>query len=189
MAGSFYSEEELQEIGFAACGKNVLISRKGSIYFPELITIGDNVRIDDFTILSGDVHIGDHVHISAYAGLFGVGYRIEVGSFCSISSRTVVYAGSDDYSGEWMANPTVRKECRNVYGGDVHIMRHVLVGTGCTILPGVTIGTGASVGAMSLITKDVEEWTVNAGIPCRKIRERSRNILELEKTYYGGSSE
>ena len=50
---TFYSKEELENIGFAEIGHNVLVSKKASIYKPELIEIGNNVRIDDFCILSG----------------------------------------------------------------------------------------------------------------------------------------
>ena len=49
---SFYSRSELEHIGFATIGKNVLLSRKASIYSPAMISIGDNVRIDDFCIVS-----------------------------------------------------------------------------------------------------------------------------------------
>lgn len=48
----FYSREQLEKIGFKSLGKNVLISDKSSIYSPENISIGNNVRIDDFCILS-----------------------------------------------------------------------------------------------------------------------------------------
>ena len=48
MNTSFYSESELKRLGFKSVGKNVLLSRKSSIYLPEKITIGNNVRIDDF---------------------------------------------------------------------------------------------------------------------------------------------
>lgn len=57
MKTSFYTHDELAEIGFKSCGKNVLISRKASIYSPAKIEIGDNVRIDDFCILSGVIFI------------------------------------------------------------------------------------------------------------------------------------
>ena len=80
-----------------------------------------------------------------------------------------------------MTNPTVPDEFRNVTGGPIYIGRHSLIGTGCTILPGVKVGDGASVGSMSLINKDVEEYTMNVGIPCRKLKERSKRILELEE--------
>ena len=60
---SFYSDEELKKIRFKSLGENVLISKKASIYSPEKIIIGNNVRIDDFCILSGNIQIGNHVHI------------------------------------------------------------------------------------------------------------------------------
>lgn len=48
----FYSREQLEKIGFKSLGENVLISDKTSIYSPENISIGNNVRVDDFSILS-----------------------------------------------------------------------------------------------------------------------------------------
>ncbi|EAO54015.1 O-acetyltransferase (cell wall biosynthesis) [Bacillus thuringiensis serovar israelensis ATCC 35646] len=62
---SFYSQEELKKIGFLSVGKNVLISKKASIYNPGAISIGNHVRIDDFCILSGKITIGSYSHISA----------------------------------------------------------------------------------------------------------------------------
>ena len=53
----FYTNIELQTLGFKAVGKNVFISNKASIYSPHLIEIGDNVRIDDFCILSGNINL------------------------------------------------------------------------------------------------------------------------------------
>lgn len=68
---NFYSIKELKELGFKDIGDNVLISRKASIYSPENIKLGNHVRIDDFTILSGNIIIGNYVHISAYVALYG----------------------------------------------------------------------------------------------------------------------
>lgn len=48
----FYSREQLEKIGFKVLGENVLISDKTSIYSPENISIGNDVRVDDFSILS-----------------------------------------------------------------------------------------------------------------------------------------
>lgn len=67
----FYSEKELKKMKFKRIGKNVQISKKSSIYSPDKIEIGNNVRIDDFAILSGNIIIGDFVHISAYVALYG----------------------------------------------------------------------------------------------------------------------
>ena len=68
---SFYSVDELNTLGLKSFGENVLISRKCSIYSPEKISIGNNVRIDDFCILSGNISLGSHIHISAYSALYG----------------------------------------------------------------------------------------------------------------------
>lgn len=68
---NFYNKEELKQIGFKSIGEDVLISKKASIYSPKSIIIGDHVRIDDFTILSGNITIGNYVHISAFVSLYG----------------------------------------------------------------------------------------------------------------------
>ena len=47
---SFYSQEELKNIGFQTFGRNVLISRKASVYGAEQISLGNNVRVDDICI-------------------------------------------------------------------------------------------------------------------------------------------
>ena len=167
---SFYSIDELKEIGFKEIGDNVLISRKSSIYGAKNISIGNNVRIDDFSILSGNISIGNYVHIAA-------GVMIFVG----VSSRTAIYAVTDDYSGDALTNPMVPDEYRNIIGGKVILKKHALIGTGCTILPNVTVGEGASVGSMSLINKNIEDFTINVGIPAKFIKKRNNKMLLLEK--------
>ena len=180
---SFYSEEELKMLGLGSYGENVLISRNAKFYGASKIHIGSNVRIDDFCILSGRITIGNYVHVSAGAFIYAGDAGVTMNDFSCISSRTVVSAVSDDYSGEYMTNPMVPEEFTNVDSRPVYIGKHTLVGSGCTILPGVVVGDGASVGAMSLINKDIEEYTINAGIPCRKIKDRSKNMLELEQQF------
>lgn len=178
---SFYTEQELKELGLKKYGANVLISRKCSIYGASQISIGDNVRIDDFCILSGNITIGNHVHIAAYSSLFAGDSGIDIGDFCGISSRSALYAESDDYTGEALTNPTVPEKYKLVTGKKIIMERHSLIGTGCTVLPGVIIGQGASIGAMSLINKNVESWSMNVGCPCRKVRNRNKKMLEYEK--------
>lgn len=178
---SFYSEQELKELGLAQIGKNVRISRKASIYGAENIWIESNVRIDDFCILSGNIRIGNYVHIAAYSALFGGKSGIEMKDFVSLSSRGVIYAESDDYSGAYLTNPTIPDQYRNVVGGKVVLEKHVIIGTGSSIMPALTIGEGTAVGSMSLVTKDLEEWGIYAGIPCRRIKERRKDLITLEK--------
>ncbi|NNG67955.1 acyltransferase [Caldanaerobacter subterraneus] len=181
MKTSFYTPEELKEIGFKKIGKNVLISRKASIYTPEKMEIGDNVRIDDFCILSGKIKLGSFIHIAAGCYLFAGDFGIIMDDFSTLSSRVAIYALTDDFSGNYLTNPTLPGKYRNVIGGEVYIGRHVIVGTGTTILPGVRIEEGVAIGAMSLVKKNVEAWKIAVGIPAKEVKERSRNLIEFEK--------
>ena len=178
---SFYSEDEVKQLGLKHVGKDVLISRKTSIYGAGNIEIGDHVRIDDFCILSGKIKLHNYIHIAAAVLLFGGTSSIELDDYSSISSRTAVYADSDDYSGSAMTNPTIPDECRNVYGGKIYLGKHVIIGTGSTILPDVTIGEGCSVGSMALVTSSLEPWGIYVGVPCRKIKDRKKDLLQFEE--------
>ncbi len=183
MKTSFYSEEELQELGLKKVGKNVLISKKASIYGTANISIGNNVRIDDFCILSGYIIIGDYVHIAAYSALFGGKAGIVMKDFSGLSSRCVIYTESDDYSGNYLTNPTVDREYLNRIMGKVILNRHVIIGTGTSIMPAVEIGEGSAVGSMSLVRKSLDAWGIYVGIPCKRVKERSKKLLYLEQEF------
>ncbi|TFG55038.1 MAG: acyltransferase, partial [Methanomassiliicoccus sp.] len=71
MVETFYDAEELTSLGLRKFGKNVRISRKTSIYHPEKVSLGDDVQIADFCIMSGMVDIGSHVHLGAYTAIYG----------------------------------------------------------------------------------------------------------------------
>lgn len=63
----------------------------------------------------------------------------------------------------------------------VLLKKHVLIGTGSTVLPGVTIGEGTSIGAMTLVNKSLDSWGIYIGIPAKKIKDRSQKLLKLEE--------
>jgi galactoside O-acetyltransferase len=182
---SFYSEEELVQIGFQEVGSPVYISRKASFYGAENMVLGHHLRIDDFCILSGNIKIGNYIHIAAYTALYGSEAGIVIDDFANLSSRITVYAVSDDYSGESMTNPMVPDAYKVLEHGPVHIKRHTIIGSTSIVLPGVTIGEGCSIGAMSLIKKDLPEWSICAGVPAKAIRPRSKHLLDLEKEFCG----
>lgn len=183
MYTSFYSEDELKELGIREYGENVLISRKASIYSPDRIQIGNNVRIDDFCILSGYIVIGNNIHIAAYSALYGSDKGIFIGDFSNISSRVSIYSVSDDYSGHTMTNPTLPDEYKNTDNRPVIIEKEVIIGATSVVLPGVTIGEGSAFGSFSLIKNDSEPWTINVGIPAKKIKNRSKDLIQFEKEY------
>ncbi|MBR1455578.1 MAG: acyltransferase [Oscillospiraceae bacterium] len=176
---SFYTEEELAALGLKAYGRDVRISRKASLYGAERISVGDHVRIDDFCLLSGSVTLGSYVHLAAGALLFGGDAGVTVGDYSTLSSRCAVYALTDDYSGAHMTNPTVPEAYTGVTQAPVSIGRHVIVGTGSTVLPGVTLGEGCAVGAMTLLRESTQPWGVYYGVPAVRRAERSRELLRL----------
>lgn len=176
---SFYTEEELAALGLKAYGRDVRISRKACLYGAEHISLGDHVRIDDFCLLSGNVSLGSFIHLAAGVLLFAGDAGITIGDYSTLSSRCAVYALTDDYSGAAMTNPTVPEAYTHVTQQPVSVGRHVIVGTGSTILPGVTVGEGCAVGAMSLLRGDCEPWGIYYGIPARRQKERSRELLTL----------
>ena len=179
---SFYSKEELQKLEFKTCGDNVFISRNASFYSPELMSFGDNVRIDDFCILSGNIKLGNNIHISAYSSFYGRN-GIIIHDFSTLSVRTIIFSASDDFSGEHMHNPTIPSEYTNVTGGVVEIEEQVLVGANSIILPNVTLSEGTIIGAMSLVNKSTKPWHLYAGIPIKEIRELSKNSKILKEQF------
>ena len=184
------SREDVERMGFGRVGEGVQISEHATFYNRAKIYLGNNVRIDDFCVLSagaGGIYIGDYVHIAVYASLIGGG-RITLSDFSNISSRNSIYSSNDDYSGETLTNPTVPNRYKNVRRADVFLGRHVIVGSGCVILPGVTLEDGVAIGALSLVTKNCEAFGVYAGNPLRRIKDRKRDLLELEQRFLAGEA-
>lgn len=185
MGTNFYSEEELRSFGFKRLGQNVKIKKNVGIYFTENISIGDNVRIDDFVIIvaSGEpVKIGNYIHIAANCYL-AASAGLVMEDFSSLAPGVKVFTGSDDYSGNKLTNPTVDRKYIGGDSGTVIIGRHVIIGAGSVILPKVRIDEGASVGAMSLVVRNLGPWMVYFGIPAKRLKSRSKNLLELEKLF------
>lgn len=179
---SFLSEAELRNVGFKSLGENVLISKKASIYNPKTISIGSNVRIDDFCILSGSINIGNYIHISAYCGLYGKG-EIELQDFSGLSPRCTLLSVSDDFQGDFMIGPMVNAEYTNVQIGKIIISKYVQIGAGSIILPGVCIGEGSAIGAMSLVKKDIVKWKIYGGNPIKYLKPRKKSLIALSKQF------
>ena len=179
MLTSYFDTTELLKMGFRSLGKDVKLSRKASIYNPKDISIGDYSRIDDFCVISageGGIDIGRNVHIAVYVLMMGKA-KISLGDFSGLSSRVSIYSSNDDYSGEAMTNPTVDSKYTNVYSSPVTIGEHVIIGSGSVVLPGITVGRGTSVGALTIVNKDCAEFKVYIGSPMRCLKDRSRNLL------------
>ena len=183
----YFTEIELRTFGFKAVGENVRIAKSCTIIGLENIEIGDNTRIDGYTSIiaagNGFAKIGSHVHIAGYCGVYA-GSGFTMGDFSGISAGVRIYTGTDDYSGQAMTNPTVPAKFTNVKKGEVILQRHVIIGTGSVVLPLVLASEGAAVGALSVVKGDLDAWSMYAGVPARKFKDRSKALLELENALH-----
>jgi len=183
----------MQQIHFKSLGKNVNIYSLAKIVNPENISIGDETVIDDFAFLYGvgkGINIGRFCHITVHCIIQSSGL-VQIGDFTGIGPGSIILSASDDYYGDGFIGLKVfGSKYRNMVSKDVILGRHVHIGAGTIILPGVTIGEGCSIGAGSLVTKDLPSWTICYGAPCKPVREKpSQKQLQLEKEflqeYYG----
>jgi acetyltransferase-like isoleucine patch superfamily enzyme/glycosyltransferase involved in cell wall biosynthesis len=173
--------------GFKFEGKNVKIYDTAKIICPENISIGDEAIIADFSFIYAvgkGIEIGNFCHITEHA-ILQAGGLLKIGDFSAIGPRTTILAATDDYKGNGLIGHYIFNEgYRNLSNKDVIIGKHVHIGMGCIIMPGVTIGDGCSIGAGSLVTKDMPAWTICYGSPCKPIREKPKEkILALEKKF------
>ena len=175
---SYYTDEELANLGLKSYGVNVKLSRYARLYSAENISIGDNVRIDDFCILSGHIPLGSNIHISAYVALYGsMGIVLE--DYTGISPMSVIYSAMDDFSGDFLIGPIHPQELTNVTGGRVVLKKYSQIGTHSVVFPNLTIGEGSVVGACSLVNKSLDSWGIYYGVPVVRMRNRNKGLLGL----------
>jgi acetyltransferase-like isoleucine patch superfamily enzyme len=180
---AYLSNYELKQLGFRSIGTNVKISDKAAIYDAGRIDIGDHSRIDDFCVISGKVRIGSYCHIAPMCLVAGGQPGIEMADFCGLAYGVKIFSHSDDYSGETMTNPLIPKKFKKEFFSAISVRRHTIIGAGSVIMPGVVLEEGTAIGAMSLVIQSTEAWGIYTGIPARRRRDRSRELLSLESQF------
>lgn len=186
---AFLSDHSLVLMGFKKLGTNVRISDKASIYNADQIEIGDNSRIDDFCVLSGKISLGRNVHIAVFCNLAGGEMGIIMEDFSGLAYGVQIFTQSDDYSGRTLTNPTVPDKYKNETKKAITLKKHSIVGAGSMIFPGVTLEEGTSIGAMTLVTKSTEPWSIYFGTPAKKVKDRHHELLELEMQFLNDESD
>lgn len=162
-------------------GKNVIIGKTVRIRHPELVSIGDHSIIDDFTYISAELEVGKFCHIGANSTVLGGGGKgkcvFEDLSGCAPGTRIIT--ASDDYVSS-MGGPNVPDQfLGEPPAGLVHIKSYTILGTNTVVMPNVTIEEGVSTSAMTLIRKNLQEWTIYGGNPARKIGPRDKeNVMK-----------
>ena len=181
MSSDYLSESEIAGLGFKSTGTNIKISRSCIFFNCHLIEIGKNVRIDANTVITANkesVKIGSYVHIGVGCYVNG-SFGLELRDFTALSAGTKLFSSSDDYSGNYMTNPTVPSAFTNPTNGKVVIGKFVNIGSNCVIMPNVEIGEGSVVGALSFVNKSIRSWGIYFGSPVKRIGDRKKNVLEL----------
>jgi acetyltransferase-like isoleucine patch superfamily enzyme len=181
--GHYLDSAELHKLGAGAVGDDVQVHSTCLLVGLENISFGHHIRVDAFSsLIAGDGHlqIGNHNHIAVYAFLSG-GEGIDLDDFVGISAGARIYTRNDDYTGAALTGPTVPEEFLKITKGSVRMGRHVVIGAGSIVLPGCDIAEGTTVGALSLVKSSLAEWGIYAGVPARRLRDRGRDLLALER--------
>ncbi len=157
--------------------KTFKIAEQAIIFGPELAEIGDNSRVCDFANISAGkgVTIGKCTDIQVGAKVWGGG-ELVVGDYVTVGPNTVLLTAIYDYQtplGEPLRMVDfVSEDERHADYGLLTIEDDVYIGANCTIMPDITLGEGSIIGAGALVTKCTEPWSINVGVPAKKVGER-----------------
>ncbi len=149
----------------------------------------NEIRFYDFNSLE-NVEAGNYSYGNLSLFDFKDGSKLKIGNFCSFAKNTFFCLGGEH---DYKTLSTYPFESRisdnkitSFSKGDIVIGDDVWIGVNVTILSGVKIGQGAIIAAGSVVTKDVEPYSIYGGVPARLIKKRfSDEIIEkLKKVDY-----
>lgn len=185
MSRSSHGSGQFNSTQFAKLGSGVVIESGVLVFHPENIEIGDDVYIGHYTILKGyyqnkmvidsGTWIGQQCFLHSAGGLT-IGRNVGIGPAVKIITSFHTEEGIDVpilHSRIEFAPVVIEDDCD--------------IGIGAIILPGVTIGRGAQVGAGAVVTRSVEPYAIVVGVPARLLRVRNqdyglRNSNQTERT-------
>lgn len=154
---------------FKSFGNDVTVEPHFSFIHPETIEIGSGVFIGRHTFIQG-----------RFDGYCNIGNKVWIGPYSYFDARALVIEdnvgwgpGAKVLGSEHTAIPkNIPVIQTDLVIKPVRVCRGSDIGVNAVILPGVTIGEGAIVGAGAVVTKDVEPYTIVAGVPAKLVRKR-----------------
>lgn len=165
-----------------------IISTNIRVRVPDGFHVGEGSIVDDFCYFSTRVEVGRYSHIAAGCHVAGGGARLfRLGDFSSISAGVKIWCTSDDFVNDvvMILPPGLDDVKRSLIVGDVSLGRCTAVGSNAVIMPDNAIPEGVAIGALSFVPPrfSFEPWSVYAGTPIRKIRERNRSqvLAQVER--------
>jgi acetyltransferase-like isoleucine patch superfamily enzyme len=156
-------------------GPGARIFDLAKIIHGDKLWLGAHSTIDDFVFLNAgrSTRLGSYVHVACHASVIGGG-ELEVGDYAVVATGARILTATDTSKGGARMSTHLPDEYRNVFDAKVSLGRDAFVGANAVVMPGVTIGEGAVAGAGSVVTTDLDPWTIYAGIPARARGQRQR---------------
>lgn len=156
-------------------GADVTIMPLAKICRPQVVELDDDCRVCDFVFIWGGqgVKIGKNCDVQPHVTVWGGG-ALEVGDRVSIGLGSVLLTAVYSHAaGLKMVDGLAEGEASALYG-KLTIGTDVYIGASCTLMPDITIGEGAILGAASFVNRDCEPWGIYVGSPAKKIGMRPR---------------
>jgi acetyltransferase-like isoleucine patch superfamily enzyme len=172
---SKFRKGSILKVGFnvkVEIGEDFLLENNSRMYLSKNSNIGKKVEIATYCSIfsreeptSGNLRIGNNVQIGDF-NIIDLTGNVEIGSDVALGPNCVIYSHEHDYR----KNTSKIAWKGELIVASVKIEDGAWIGSGVTILPGVTIGKSAIIAAGSIITKNVPENTLWAGVPARQIK-------------------
>jgi galactoside O-acetyltransferase len=155
-------------------GEDVYISPNVEIKRPKLVTIGNHIAIDSYFYVTTVLFLRDYIHIAPMVSIIGgASAFISIDDFCTIAAGCRLIGATDEYLGAGLISPLIPPRYRDtVVTKTIYLKRFSALASNVVVMPGVTLGEGAVVGANSYVNHDIPEWEIWAGSPARFIRKR-----------------
>lgn len=183
MAGIKYTELMGENVKdkLKYCGKNVRILNLAKIINPHCAEIDDNTIILDYVFIDAEksFKIGKYSCITWQCVIEGASH-VEIGDRCFLGPGTKILGSTYEFQG-YYTSQHLPGDASAIHYGDIKICNDAYLGANCVVMPGVTIGEGALVGANSLVNRNLKPWGIYFGNPVKLIGMREKPTEERRK--------
>lgn len=163
------------------CGEDVRLYQLAKVNVPECVEIDDHCIIFDYAFLSGrnSLKIGKYCCIAWHCVIEG-GANIRIGDRVFLGPGSKLLSSTYEFNG-YFTSQLLPEESYEIGYGDITINDDAYIGAGTVVMPGVTIGEGALVGANSLVNRNLKPWGIYFGNPVKLIGMREKPTEERRK--------
>lgn len=163
------------------CGENVKILNLAKIINPQCAEIDDNTIIFDYVFIDANksFKIGKYSCITWHCLVEGASH-VEIGDRCFLGPGTKILGSTYEFHG-YYTSQHLPGDTSAIRYGEIKICDDAYVGANSVVMPGVTIGEGALVGANSLVDRNLKPWGIYHGNPVKLVGWREKPTEERRK--------